>query len=61
MSLKAFHIIFIILATLLALGCAAWSYVNHTAAAFGVISAVVGLALVIYGIWFLRKSRNIIV
>jgi hypothetical protein len=61
MSLKAFHIIFIILATLLAAGCALWSYVNHATAAFGIVSAIVAVALVIYGIWFLKKSRKIIV
>jgi uncharacterized membrane protein YfbV (UPF0208 family) len=61
MSLKAFHIIFIILAVLLAAGCAAWSYFNHAAAGFGIISAIVAVSLVVYGIWFLKKSRSIIV
>jgi uncharacterized membrane protein YfbV (UPF0208 family) len=61
MSLKAFHVLFILLATLLALGCSAWSYVNQTAAAFGIVSALVAVTLVIYGIWFLKKSRKIIV
>jgi hypothetical protein len=61
MSLKAFHVIFIILATLLAAGCALWAYVNQAAAAFGIISAIVAVTLVIYGIWFLKKSRKIIV
>jgi hypothetical protein len=60
MSLKAFHILFILLAALLAAGCAAWACVNHIVA-FGIVSAVVAVALVIYGIWFLRKSRKIIV
>lgn len=61
MSLKAFHILFIILAILLAAGCAVWAAVNQAPAAFGIVSAVVAVALVIYGICFLKKSRKIIV
>jgi hypothetical protein len=61
MSLKAFHVIFIILAILLAIGCAAWSFANEAALGFGYASAATALALVIYGVWFLRKSRRIIV
>ena len=61
MSLKVFHILFIILAILLAAGCVAWAVVNQAPAAFGIVSAIVAVALVIYGIWFLKKSRKIIV
>jgi hypothetical protein len=61
MSLKVFHVLFIAVAILLAAGCTAWSYVNQAAALFGISSAIVAVALVIYGIWFLKKSRNIIV
>jgi hypothetical protein len=61
MSLKAFHILFILLSILLAMGCAAWSYLNKTSSDFGVASAIVAASLVIYGIWFLKKSRKIIV
>lgn len=60
MSLKVFHLIFIILAALLATGCAAWSYYHDTAHGFGVASAVIAVALVIYGVWFIRKSKKII-
>ena len=60
MSLKVFHVIFIFLATLLAVGCAAWSFSNHTAEAFGIGSAVVAAALIVYGIWFIKKARGII-
>lgn len=60
MSLKVFHIIFIILATLLAAGCAAWSYHHDTAHLFGIASAVIAVALVFYGIWFVKKSKRII-
>jgi hypothetical protein len=60
MSLKAFHLVFIVLSILLAVACAAWSFANHTAEAFGVGSVIVAVALVAYAFYFLRKSRNII-
>ena len=61
MSLKAFHIIFIFLTILLAAGCAAWSFIHEVEPAFGVSSAGVAVGLVIYGVWFLRKTRKIII
>jgi hypothetical protein len=61
MSLKAFHILFIVLATLLALGCAWWGFANEVTPAFGGSAIVVACALVIYGISFIRKARKIIV
>lgn len=60
MSLKVFHVLFICFAILLAIGCAAWAFLNNTAFAFGVASSVTAVALVIYGIWFLKKSKRII-
>ena len=60
MSLKGFHVFFIFLATLLAAGFAAWSLMNETAVPVGIASAVLAVALIIYGIWFIRKSKNII-
>lgn len=61
MSLKAFHILFIFLAILLALGCAWWGFANQVSPAFGGSAVGVALALVIYGISFIRKARKIIV
>jgi uncharacterized membrane protein SirB2 len=60
MSLKIFHIFFILLSIVLSAICAAWSFVNQTALPFGIASAIAGIALVIYGIWFLKKARKII-
>lgn len=60
MSLRAFHILFIILSALLAAGCAWWAFSNEAAPAFGIISAAVAVGLVIYGIFFLKKTRNLI-
>ena len=61
MSLRAFHILFILLAILLAIGCAAWAFVNETAFGFGVASCFVAVGLLVYGIWFLKKTRRIII
>jgi hypothetical protein len=60
MSLKTFHIIFIALSILVTAGFAVWTFVNQTAIGVGVASAGCALALVVYGIWFIRKSRHII-
>jgi hypothetical protein len=59
MSLKAFHILFILLATLLAAGCAWWAFANNITI-FGTASAVTAVALFIYGIYFVKKSRRLI-
>ena len=60
MSLKAFHIFFIVLAMLLSAGCAAWGLVNGMALAFNLTCAGLSGALVIYGIYFVKKSRKLI-
>ena len=65
MSLKLFHILFILLSVLTALGFGLWALlVNGLPGAFrvmGVLSLVGGLALLIYGIRFLKKAKSIIV
>lgn len=67
MSLKGFHIVFIVLAALCSLGFAVWSFmappyvVTEPLRISGWISAVAGLSLVVYGVWFVfKKSRKII-
>ena len=65
MSLKAFHVIFIIAAILLAFGFAAWAFVHGAEEGrgalrpYGVGSAVAGVALVGYFAYVLRKLRNV--
>jgi hypothetical protein len=65
MSLKGFHILFITLSTLLALGAGAWClWVDsiHGTPAFrlGAIgSFVAALALICYGIYFYRKMKRL--
>lgn len=64
MSLKAFHIVFIILSTALAIGFGIWatrdfaqsgSWVHLT---LGVGSFLGSIVLVRYGFWFLRKLKH---
>jgi hypothetical protein len=65
MSLKAFHIVFIVFSTLLALALGAWCiwvdlvegapiYLSGAIASF-----IVAAALVVYGVWFYRKMKRL--
>jgi hypothetical protein len=60
MSLKTFHIFFIALSILLSAGCAVWAFANGIETVFGVTFAIVAVALVVYGGFFLKKSKGII-
>ncbi len=65
MSLKAFHIVFIVLSTLLALAFGVWAVDDFGRSgsrlhlALGVGSFIASGALVWYGIWFLRKLKHV--
>jgi uncharacterized membrane protein SirB2 len=59
MSLKAFHLVFITLSLLLCVMCAWWAFTNNVQA-FGIGASVAAMALLVYGVWFVRKSRHII-
>jgi hypothetical protein len=66
MSLKTFHVVFITLSTLLAIGFGFSSYHDyqmHEGGALSMFLAVAGFAaavgLVIYGIWFLKKLKDV--
>ena len=66
MSLKAFHIVFIVASTLLAFGFGVWgirAYASGQGSAMelslGVASLVLGLGLIWYGKYFLRKLKHI--
>ena len=66
MSLKAFHVIFITAASLLAFGFGVWllraarGEEGPTAEfAGGIASLVVGVALLIYERFFLKKLKNV--
>ena len=57
MSLKAFHVVFITASVLLAFGLAAWCM--KTSALGAVAAFAVGLGLIGYEVWFLRKARRV--
>jgi len=64
MSLKSFHVVFIAASVLLAFFFAAWclgpgAKEGGAWRAAGVVSAAVGLGLVAYEAWFLRKARGL--
>jgi hypothetical protein len=58
MSLKAFHLIFVTLLTSLSIGCAVWAFKAGNVF-WGVTAIVVGVLVVIYGIYFLKKLKNV--
>ena len=65
MSLKAFHIVFIIVSTLVAVAFGAWAIRDFATSgsglnlALGLASLLGSIALVRYGVWFLRKMKNV--
>ena len=66
MSLKAFHLVFIIASILLAVGFAVWSLMNYCSPhgggwdlAAGLGSAIVAVALIGYEVYFLKKLKNV--
>jgi hypothetical protein len=58
MSLKAFHLIFVTLLTALSFGCAAWAFAVGKPI-FGGASIAVGILVIIYGVYFLKKLKRI--
>jgi hypothetical protein len=58
MSLKAFHLIFVTLLTSLSFGCAAWAF-DSDRPGWGVAGIVLGILVIIYGIYFLKKLKRI--
>ena len=65
MSLKAFHFVFIIASTLLALVLGVWciwvNLVEGSSVYLGgaIASFVAAVVLVIYGVWFYRKMKRL--
>ena len=58
MSLKFVHLIFVTLLTALAFGCAAWAF-NAGLPVFGAGGAAAGVLVIVYGIYFLKKLKNV--
>jgi hypothetical protein len=66
MSLKAFHIVFVVAATTLAAGFGMWAIRDYVAGdhsltilILGIVSLLLGMGLIWYGKYFLRKLKNI--
>lgn len=65
MSLKAFHIVFITASVLLSFGFGAWSLVGYSDYGrtadliFGAVSIAIGVGLIAYGRYVLKKLRGI--
>ncbi len=65
MSLKAFHIFFIVASTALCLGFRVWSIQDFARSgssvhlALGVGSFIASILLACYGVWFLRKLKGV--
>jgi hypothetical protein len=54
-SLRAFHVLFIVVSLVTAFGFGVWSF-NNDAPLMGSLSVAGGVALLVYGQWFLRKG-----
>ncbi len=65
MSLKAFHIFFIVMSTLLCVGLGIWAVNDFGRSgswvhlALGVGSFIGSILLACYGVWFLRKLKGV--
>jgi len=66
MSLKAFHLVFITAAILLAFGFGAWLLKGFftpdgrvSELVFGLVSIAAGVGLIVYERYFLKKLRNV--
>jgi hypothetical protein len=65
MSLKTFHLIFIIASTLLAFGFGVWEVNQYKTdgatqdLAFGVLSLAAGVGLIFYGRYVFKKLKDI--
>ena len=58
MSLNAFHLIFDTLLTTLSFGCAAWAF-QAGSVFWGVAGIAAGIFVIVYGIYFLKKLKNV--
>ncbi len=64
MSLKAFHIVFIVVSCMLCAGFGAWTIVEYRRTGDSMMLGWTGfslaalVALLVYGRWFLRKLRG---
>ena len=65
MSLRAFHIVFVTVSTLLFVFLAVWAFAfatdrTGTITALGAVSAVFAVIMPVYGVCFYKKVRKIV-
>ena len=60
MSLRYFHITFIILSALLCAGVAWWNVENQGNPAMTIGFGALAAILPVYGVWFLKKSKSLV-
>jgi len=60
MSLKIFHIFFIIVSTLLCAGVTWWCFSNDVAKTYTYLFATAATLLPVYCAWFLWRTRKLI-
>ena len=65
MSLRAFHIVFVTVSTLMCLFLAVWAFglsreSGGIVTVLGVLGVVGTLGMPVYGVYFYRKARNIL-
>ncbi len=67
MSIRGFHLIFIVIASLFCAGLGVWAlFIDEQSSGsgtkiFGGIALVASAVLVVYGVYFRRKSKDIII
>ncbi len=66
MSLKAFHLVFVTITTMLSLAFGAWALLEYRRTpdradmlVLGVGSLAMAMGLLVYGRWFLRKLKHL--
>jgi hypothetical protein len=57
MSLKAFHLIFVTMLTMLSLGFSAWAFLSGRII-LGLCGVVAAALVIIYGVYFLKKLKK---
>lgn len=58
MSLRVFHIVFVMVCVALSIFVAAWGWRND-AATLAIVFALLTLALIVYGVYAFRKLRDL--
>jgi hypothetical protein len=59
-SLRAFHLLFIVLSILMAAGCAWWGFANGVTPLFGVACIIAAAGLSVYGVYVAKKTKKLI-